>query len=215
MLIDRYFEAIRSVVDTVLQKERENIQKAGELIAAACENGHKMYVDGVVHGIEGDIIGRGGGPAFVQKYYADKTELKAGDVLIVSSVSGRTKAVVERAWDAIEKGVTVIALTSMSYASTVDAVHESGKKLHEFVTIAIDNCAPPAEAMLEVDGIEARFGAASGISSAHILWGIVCCAVEKMMQDGCTPAVFKSANFPGGNDYNNEYVYPHYEQYGW
>ena len=215
MLIDRYHEAVESLLKTVRETQRENIIKAGELVANAVENGGKIYLGHIVHGIEMDLIYRGGGPIFYKKYKPGETELKAGDVIFVSSVSGRTKSVVDLAWDCMQKGITVIALTSMVYASKVDPVHESGKKLHEFVTLALDNCAPAAEAMLEVEGIEAHFAASSGISSDYIMWSLTSVCVEKMLRDGFIPGILKSANFPGGNDYNKQIIEPHYEEFGW
>ena len=100
MLIDRYQKAVDSLLKTVRETQRENIIKAGELVANAVENGHKVYLGHIVHGIEMDLIYRGGGPIFY-KQYSEDTELKAGDVLFVSSVSGRTKTVVDLAWDAM------------------------------------------------------------------------------------------------------------------
>ena len=215
MLIDRYHQAVDALLQTVRETQRENIIKAGELVANAVENGHKIYLGHIVHGIEMDLIYRGGGPIFYKEYKQDETELKAGDVLFVSSVSGRPKSVVDLAWDCMQKGITVIALTSMVYASKVDPVHESGKKLHEFVTLALDNCAPAAEAMLEVEGLEAHFAASSGIASDYIMWSLTSVCVEKMLSDGFTPGILKSANFPGGNDYNKQVIEPHYDEFGW
>ncbi len=215
MLIDRYHQAVDALLQTVRETQRENIIKAGELVANAVENGHKIYLGHIVHGIEMDLIYRGGGPIFYKEYKQDETELKEGDVLFVSSVSGRTKSVVDLAWDCMQKGITVIALTSMVYASKVDPVHESGKKLHEFVTLALDNCAPAAEAMLEVEGLEAHFAASSGIASDYIMWSLTSVCVEKMLSDGFTPGILKSANFPGGNDYNKQVIEPHYDEFGW
>lgn len=215
MLIDRYHEAVDNLLKTVRETQRENIVKAGELVANAVENGGKIYLGHIVHGIEMDLIYRGGGPIFYKEYKPGETELKAGDVIFVSSVSGRTKSVVDLAWDCMQKGITVIALTSMVYASKVDPVHESGKKLHEFVTLALDNCAPAAEAMLEVEGLEAHFAASSGIASDYIMWSLTSVCVEKMLADGFTPGILKSANFPGGNDYNKQIIEPHYDEYGW
>ena len=215
MLIDRYHQAVDALLHTVRETQRENIIKAGELVANAVENGHRIYLGHIVHGIEMDLIYRGGGPIFYKEYKPGETELKEGDVLFVSSVSGRTKSVVDLAWDCMQKGINVIALTSMVYASKVDPVHESGKKLHEFVTLALDNCAPAAEAMLEVEGLEAHFAASSGIASDYIMWSLTSVCVEKMLSDGFTPGILKSANFPGGNDYNKQVIEPHYDEFGW
>lgn len=217
MLMQRY----QSAVDTLFQKIRDTqtdtIIKAGKLIAEAVANGGKVYFNGICHSIEMDLIYRGGGPIFYKKFNKEENwdSLKPGDVLIVSSVSGRTQAVVDLAWDAMERGIQVIAFTSMEYAQQVDPVHPSGKKLYEFVTLAVDNCAPAAEAMLEVDGIEAKFAAASGIASDYIMWNITCVVVETMLEKGLTPGILKSANFPGGNDYNKNIIEPHYDEYGW
>ena len=80
--------------------------------------------------------------------------------------------------------------------------------------VVMDNCGLAAEAMMEVDGIEARLCAASGLSAAFILWSVTTVVVEELMKRGKTPGVLKSANFPGGNDYNKSYVEPRYEREG-
>lgn len=121
---------------------------------------------------------------------------------------------VNLAYDSVNVGVKVIVLTSMEYAQSVDAVHPSGKKLYEFATHTLDNCAPPAEAMLEIEGIDARFAAASGIASDFIMWSVTAFTVEKMMQDGYTPGIYKSVNFPGGWE-QYERTNKHYEEFGW
>lgn len=214
-LIERYQDAILDVVKKVRETQKENIIKAGEMVAKAAETGKKIYLGKIVHNIEYDLIYRGGGPIFYKEYKEGECELHEGDVIFVSSVSGRTKKIVDLAWDSMQKGVNVIALTSMSYATAVDPIHESGKKLHEMVSLALDNCAPPAEAMLQVDGIEAPFAACSGIASSYLMWSITAAAVEKMLADGYTPGILKSANFPGGNDYNKTVVEPNYEKNGY
>ncbi len=214
MLIDRYQEAIYGILEKVKQTQRAAIEEAGALVAKTLMNGGKVYLDEVVHGIQMDLYYRGGGPIFYRLYDKEKTELKAGDLIFVSSVSGRTKRVVDLAYESIEKGVSVIALTSMSYAEAVDPVHPSGKKLYEFVTLAVDNCAPAAEAMLQVEGIEAPFAACSGISSAFILWSITAVCVEQLLKNGCTPGILKSANFPGGTDYNKNVIELNFEKNG-
>lgn len=214
-LLDRYQQAVGDLLYKVRTTQREAIIRAGELVANAVENGGKVYLNGICHSIENDLIYRGGGPIFYKHYEADKTELKPGDVLFVSSVSGRTLNVVNLAWDSMEKGVNVIAFTSMEYARAVEPVHPSGKKLYEFVTLVLDNCAPAAEAMLDVEGIEAKYAAASGIASDFIMWSLTSVMVEKMLKDGYTPGILKSANFPGGNDYNKQIIEKHYDEYGW
>jgi len=213
-LVDRYQLAIFDLLSKARTTQREAIEKVGNIVAEAVETGHHIYLSKICHYIEKDSIYRGGGPIFY-KEYDENVELKEGDVLFVSSVSGRTLSVVNLAYESVKKGVKVIAFTSMEYAVVVDPVHESGKKLYEIATVTLDNCAPAAEAMLDVEGIEAKYAAASGIASDFIMWSITSVCVEKMLKDGFTPGILKSANFPGGNDYNKTIIEPHYDQYGY
>ena len=99
-------------------------------------------------------------------------------------------------------------------APMYSALKSGGKKLYELADVVLDNCAPAAEAMMEVEGIEARLCAASGLSAAFILWSVTTVVVEELMKKGKTPGVLKSANFPGGNDYNKSYIEPRYEKEG-
>ena len=242
-LMENYWNHVADLLQKVCSTQRENIEKAGMMIADCIDKGGCVHLGHIVHGIEMDLIGRGGGPAFYKAFdynlvvndavrkrdrssidtsiegqaaYALKaSNVCPGDVLIVSSVSGRTLKVVDLAYEAKKMGVTVIALSSMEYASQVDAVHSSGKKLSEMVDLTLDNCAPAAEAMIEVEGLEPHFAAASGISSDFIMWSVTSVAVEELMKRGKTPGIYKSANFPGGADYNKNFVNPQYEEKGY
>lgn len=216
-LMERYQAAVEQLLEKVRKTQTEKIIEAGKMIADSVANGGKIYLSGICHSIEMDFIYRGGGPIFYKKYKEEehRDALKAGDVLVVSSVSGRTKSVVDLTWEMVARGVKVIAFTSMAYAVQVDPVHESGKKLYEMATLTLDNCAPAAEAMLEVEGIEARFAAASGIASDYIMWNVTSVVVEELLAKGITPGILKSANYPGGNDYNKTVIEPNYEKYGW
>ncbi|MBQ4226876.1 MAG: sugar isomerase domain-containing protein, partial [Clostridia bacterium] len=148
-------------------------------------------------------------------YALKLSDMRPGDLLFVSSVSGRTVNVVDLAYEAKKMGIKVIAFTSMEYTKAVEAVHPSGLKLYEMVDLALDNCAPAAEAMLDVEGIEAKYAAASGIASNLIMWSMTSVAVEKLLEMGITPGILKSANFPGGADYNHTVVEPNYQKHGW
>lgn len=216
-LMERYREAVEQLLEKVRNTQTEKIIEAGKLIAQSVASGGKIYLSGICHSIEMDFIYRGGGPIFYKRYKEEehREALKAGDVLVVSSVSGRTKSVVDLTWEMVSRGVQVIAFTSMAYAVQVDPVHESGKKLYEMATLTLDNCAPAAEAMLEVEGIEARFAAASGLASDYILWNVTSVVVDELLARGITPGILKSANYPGGSDYNKTVVEPNYEKYGW
>ena len=213
-LMERYQEAAFELLKKVRDTQKEAIHRAGEMVADAAEHGKKIYFTRVVHGIEHDLISRGGGPIFYQEYKKGETQLNEGDILFMGSVSGRTLEEVELAYSSVEAGVNVILLTSLAYSKAVEPVHSSGKRLYEIATMAIDMCAPVAEALLDVEGLDARFAASSGIASTFILWSVTSVAVEKMLAEGYKPGVFRSHNFPGGPEHN-EAIKAHYAEYGW
>ena len=243
MLLDTYQARVDQLFSEIKSTQRENIITAGKMIADTIEAGGNIYLNDICHSIEMDLYNRGGGPLFYRvlhwkldvmsdartrdrsdldldmeglgAYVLKASSIRPGDVLFVGSVSGRTKHVVDLAYEAKKMGVKVIAMSSMSYAKSVDPVHSSGKKLYEFVDLTLDNCAPAAEAMLEVEGIEARFAAASGLASSFILWSVTAVVLEELQKRGKTPHLLKSANFPGGMEYNDTVVKPHYEKYGY
>ncbi len=243
MILDDYQNRVDELLNQVKETQRENIITAGKMIADTIEKGGNIYLSEICHSIQNDLIDRGGGPFFYRKfqykldvqsdarqrdrsdmdldmeglgaYILKASTIRPGDILFVGSVSGRTKHVVDLAYEAKKMGVQVIAMSSMSYAKSVEPVHSSGKKLYEIVDLTLDNCAPAAEAMLDVEGLEAKFAAASGIASAYILWSVTAVALEEMMNKGMEPTVLKSTNYPGGPDYNDGIVRPNYWKRGW
>jgi len=130
------------------------------------------------------------------------SELRAGDVLMVASVSGRTLGTVELARAASEMGVTVIGLTSLEYTAQIQSDHPSGEKLCDAADIVIDNCAPFGDACLEAQAYEHRVLPISGVAMAVIGWMICAEVIERMTTMGTPPHVFMSVNRPGGREYN-------------
>jgi uncharacterized phosphosugar-binding protein len=242
MLIDRYWQEIAGLYDRVKATQRENIIRAGQLIAEAVDRGACVHIHDTGHIIDSELIYRGGGLILYKKFkyrlmvenpvrQRDRSDMdtsmeglaayalkasgaRPGDVFIIGSVSGRTFSAVDLAFEAKKLGMKIIVITSMSYATSVSSPHSSGRKLYDMADVVIDNCAPAAEALMEVEGLEARLCASSGLSAAFIMWSVTTVVVEELMKRGKTPGVLKSANFPGGNDYNKSYVEPRYEKEG-
>jgi len=242
MLIDEYWETIESLYERIRTTQKANITAAGKMIAEAVDAGACVHINDSGHIIDSELIYRGGGLILYKRFrYSlnvenpvrnrDRSDLdtsmeglaayalkasgaRPGDVLILGSVSGRTFSVVDLAYEAKKMGLRLIAITSMSYATQVESPHSSGKKLYELADVTIDNCAPAAEALIEVDGLEARLFAASGLSAAFIMWSVTAVVAEELLAKGKMPGVLKSANFPGGNDYNKSFVEPRYEREG-
>lgn len=230
MLLDRYFETVDGLLEKVRTTQREAIIAAGKMIAETVRDGGCVHIHDTGHIINSELIYRGGGLLFYKPFkyglsvedpvrrrdrsdidtsmaglaaYALKASgARPGDLMILGSVSGRNLPVVDLAIEAKKFGMKTIVITSMSYTTQVKSDHPSGKRLFELADIVIDNCAPAAEAMMEIEGLEARFGAASGLAAAYIMWSASAVAVEALLESGITPSVLKSANFPGGPEFN-------------
>ena len=52
MLLDKYNEAVDELIKKVRTTQRENVIKAGKLIAETVENGGNVYLSGICHSIE-------------------------------------------------------------------------------------------------------------------------------------------------------------------
>jgi uncharacterized phosphosugar-binding protein len=126
------------------------------------------------------------------------SNLRPGDVMLLSSVSGKNRGPVELALACRDYGVKTIGFTSMAYTQQVEAKHPSGKKLYEVVDVVIDNGAPFGDAAVSIPGFEFDLLPVSGVSmivAGWMIWGRV---MEKMAAAGNPPTVFMSVNRPGG-----------------
>ena len=230
MLIDRYHQRINEQVQKVESSQRESCLAAGRLVAECVKSGGAVHVFDTGHIINSELIYRGGGLLLLKQlkytlqvenpvrerdrsgvetsmeglaaYVLRASGALPGDVLFIGSVSGKTVNVVDLAIEARKFGMKVIAVTSLEYSSSVPSLHSSGKRLFEGADIVLDNCTPAAEAMLEVEGLEARFAAASGISAALLLWSVCAAAIDELLAAGLRPSVLKSENFEDGPAYN-------------
>ena len=226
MISQKYLKAVRDVLTHLEQTQLPAIERAADLVVHALTHRGVVYCTEIGHGIQGDFVHRAGGLAAVQhfSYKLDLTEkspqcfnrqapdrdletirfavqtsnLRAGDVLLLGSVSGKNRGPVELALACRAKGVKTIGLTSVAYSRQVESLHPSGKKLSEVVDVAIDNGAPYGDAAVEIPGYAHKLLPVSGVSCAvigHMLWGRV---MEKMAATGTPATVFQSLNRPTG-----------------
>ena len=131
-----------------------------------------------------------------------RSQMRAGDALMLASVSGRNREPIELALAARGVGATAIALTSLEYTAQVTSLHPSGKKLCDVADIVIDNCAPFGDACIEAPGYPHQILPISGVAQITIGWMVCAEAVERMEAMGKAPHIFMSQNRPGGAEYN-------------
>lgn len=241
MLVDRYQKTMLAFLQNRANTQREVCLEAGRIVACAAQEGRAVHVFDSGHIINSELIERGGGLILFKPFkYAlsvtdpvrprDRSDLdvsqeglaryalrasgaRPGDVIFIGSVSGKTVDVVDLAIEAKAFGLTVIAVTSLDYSGSVCSLHSSGKRLFECADLVLDNGAPVGEGMLEVPGLNAHFAAASGLSAAFLMWSVSAVAVELLLEQGCTPGVFRSYNLPGGEEHN-ETIRQNYLDFG-
>ncbi len=230
MLIDTYYKTIDGLLEKLTTTQKDACVAAGHMIADCVKAGGCVHIFDSGHIVDAELIHRGGGLVLLKRFkYGLQVEnnvrkrdrsgvctsqeglaalaLRAsgalpGDVMVIGSVSGKTANIIDLALAAKDFGLKVIALTSVAYSSSVASLHSSGKRLFECADLVLDNCAPVAEGMIPVEGIEAPFAAASGISAAFLLWSVCAAAIEELLAAGITPGIYKSANFEDGPAYN-------------
>jgi uncharacterized phosphosugar-binding protein len=128
--------------------------------------------------------------------------LAAGDAMIVFSHGGLNAAGIETALYAKERGLTVIAVCSLANAAAAEATHSSGKKLADVADIAIDNCVPPEDAVVDI-GRPEKVGAASTMAAVFIAMALVAETGARLAAKGFLPDTFVSPNVSGiGKDHN-------------
>jgi uncharacterized phosphosugar-binding protein len=132
----------------------------------------------------------------------DGQPIQPGDVLIAVSVSGRNAMAIEMARGAKQRGLHVIAVTSLEYSDSVASRHPSGKKMYEFAEVVLDNKAVKGDALLEADGAPQRFCPGSGTTGPALLQSMVAATVEELISRGIEPPLFLAANVEGGDEYN-------------
>lgn len=231
MLAKEYLEKTSAILKKIEDSQLGKIEEAAEIISQAIIDGHMLFAFGCSHSAlpVQDIFYRAGGLMLVNPIFGpgmlledypttftskmerlegygrlllDRAPTKAGDVLILVSVSGRNPVPVDMAMAAKERGMKVIGLTSMEYTTSVSSRHSSGKKMYELVDVVIDNPVPLGDAILEVAEVPQKICPISGVTGCAILHALMAATVEKLVAKGFTPPIYLAANAPGGDEYN-------------
>ena len=227
-LRDRYFDALRALVDGIAA-DTESIEQAAVLCVEALTHGGAVHIFDSGHLVSHELIRRAGGLVAFNRLgfglsvdnsvrsrapqapaagsslsYAyiqhifASDQLRPGDVLFVGSVSGKSANVVELALQARAHGLKVIALTALSYSPKLASEHPSGKRLYEAADLVLDNHTPYGDGMLDVEGLEYPVIPGSGLGAVTVLWAVVAEIIERLLAHGLTPTIYPSVNRPGG-----------------
>ena len=120
-------------------------------------------------------------------------EVKADDLFVVISASGKNAAPVEMLRAAKADGVKTVAISSSAYRA-------HGAVLLDEADIPIDCLVPHGDAVIEVGA--AKMGGLSTYASLFILNTILVEGAKKALARGVTPPIYVSGNVEGGTARN-------------
>jgi uncharacterized phosphosugar-binding protein len=229
--ISDYFREIRSLLDRIVTTQSETIESAASLISKSILSGGTVHYTGCGHShmLAVEMMYRCGGLAIANailepavmlhelpptkgaklekldgygQIIIENAPLRQDDTLVVISNSGVNSVPVEMALSAKLRGLTVIALTSMEYTTSVPPRHKSGKKLYQIADVVLDNCGVLGDATVMVEGLPAKVGPTSTIAGAFILTAVTNRVVRLLLESGVEPPVLMNAQLPGAEGWN-------------
>ncbi|MGQ4892009.1 MAG: N-acetylglucosamine-6-phosphate deacetylase [Candidatus Njordarchaeia archaeon] len=228
-----YRDIIVKTLDEILREEKENIEAAIQLITKVFANENILHVFGSGHSmlIAEELFLRAGQPIYIsaildknlsvisgaissakekERGYIEKAlrnySFAEGDAALVISVSGVNAAPVEAAVYFKNKGLPVIAITSVEASSKLEPKNKYGKRLHEVADIVIDNKVPYGDAVVEVEGFPYNVIPISTVAGVFIVNTLMLGAIQKMVEMGLKPAVWASGNIPESDKINEQYI---------
>ncbi|MDU5110800.1 MAG: SIS domain-containing protein [Clostridium sp.] len=225
-----YFELAKKVISD-LEECKNEIKKAGEIIADSIMNGGILITFGSGHSNAGaiEVAGRAGGlvPAIamedvshgvyeriegVGKEFLKTWDLRENDCVVIISNSGRNPLPIEVAEFVKNNGNKLIVVTSKKFSQSVTSRHSSGKKLYEFADVILDNHVEPGDSSIELEGLDCKIGPTSTLSTVLLLNQAIVYAVEKMLSCNYKPPVYLSANLDAGLKWNNELMEKYFDR---
>lgn len=123
--------------------------------------------------------------------------LGENDAMMVFSASGLGAVVVEMARGARERGVPVIAVTSVAQSRAGEVDPEVGARLCEVADVVIDLCTPAADALCRLARLDTPVGPGSSLAAICIANAIKVRTAELLLEQGTLPPVITSASVVG------------------
>jgi uncharacterized phosphosugar-binding protein len=229
-----FFQAARDLLDRIESTQHTAIERASRLIAECLLQDGLWYLFGSGHSALGaeevyyragglvpvvplrlGALQPGGNPLLsshlerlpgVGRILVEQSPISDRDVLTVLSNSGKNAVPVEAALCAKERGVKTIAITSLAHAQSVTADPRIGKKLHEVCDVVIDTCGVPGDASLPLPRSGDKICPTSTLANVAILQEIVYRVCLRIEESGRDVPFFKSANSPGGDEWNRRWI---------
>ncbi|MEV5149013.1 SIS domain-containing protein [Streptomyces sp. NPDC052727] len=229
---DLFFDAAIGLLQRVRDEEAGAITAAGTLLADTVAAGGRLFAFGAGHSslAAQDVVYRAGGLALMNLLAVpgvvgvdvtpatlgsalervgglagavlETSPLRAGDALVIISLSGRNALPVEMALTARALGVKVIGVTSVAYASETTSRHASGTFLKDHCDVVLDSKIAVGDAELTLDTIPAPFAPASTVVTSALMQAVMATTAATLADRGIEPPLLRSGNVDGGHEWN-------------
>jgi uncharacterized phosphosugar-binding protein len=228
----RFLDAAIDLLQRIRDEEAESVEAAGTLLADTVASGGRLFAFGAGHSslAAQDLVYRAGGLALMNLLAVpgavgvdvmpatlgsalervdglagvvlDASPLRAGDALIIISLSGRNELPVEMAMKARDRGVKVIGVTSVAYATQTTSRHSSKTFLKDHCDLVLDSGITVGDAELTLDNVPAPFAPASTVVTTALLQAVMATTAATLADRGTEPPLLRSGNVDGGHDWN-------------
>ena len=219
-----YNARANAMLATAWDANASTIAQLAPILGAVVARGDMIHTFGSGHSeiIAREIVGRAGGlvcitsindptAGFIENLvgygtklverYDRQYELRAGEVVIVISNSGKNASPIEVALHAKKKGCVVVGLCSMSMSTTAKTVHPDGRKLHEIADFTLDNGGVPGDAIMKVTDTVMSGPTSTFIGGSLLNW-LMLEVMEWLKTNGHELPVLRSQNIPGSIEHN-------------
>lgn len=115
------------------------------------------------------------------------------DCLLAISTSGCNAVTIDVARVARERGMFVVALTSVAHGLASTSRHESGRRLTDFADLVLDQRAPAGDAAVWVEGLETPVAPVSSVTSCTIINLLKAETARRLTEAGQPPLVLTAA----------------------
>ncbi len=237
--IQAYHSEISRIISLIATEESKHIHEAAVVLAHCVEQGKLIHVFGTgghSYMAGEEMFYRAGGlqplnaildpgislangarrstivertPGYAKAVF-DSYGVEEGEAMILVNVNGINSLTIESAWEAKERGLKVIGVTSKEFSLAVPADtksrHHSNKNLFEVADIVIDLHIPAGDALLTLPNVEPKVAAGSTVAVAFALNLLTAETVSLLAERGTKPPLWVSANLPGGDEANRDFL---------
>lgn len=225
-LSDSYFAAASDLLKRAHERNAGTLKRLGPLVGESVAKGGVIHTFGSGHSeiIAREIVGRAGGLVCVSaihdttggfienlagygtslaERYDRQHGLRTGEAIVVISNSGKNASPNEVARYAKQKGLTVIAVTSLATSREAAAANPRTERLEAIADYVLDNCGVAGDAIVEVAN-DIRAGPTSTLAGAMLLNLLLLEVVDWLKANDHSPPLLRSQNLPGGIEHNRE-----------